>query len=142
MNKDDGIGCYCDGCEKLIEGNAFVAYSTKPSSEAVGCPEIIAKTFITHNEVCLLLVRAKRNNLNYKCPKCNGQGSKFVDELLLNINENKQQLVFASELYSKPNRYQGSMESIKKITKSCDLCLGAGFLEKEPIPVITNWKRG
>lgn len=125
---------YCKHCTKEVLGKAYVDYISSSNN----MDEIV----VLHED-CIRPYNLNKKNLTHKCPKCNGLGNKSTDVLnLWTKDDGSMELVWASQMYHKPGRYNsGKFETIKEKIKPCDLCDGEGYLSKEPIPVITEWRK-
>lgn len=124
----------CAHCTKEVQGKAHVSYTLDS--------DYVDEIIVLHED-CIRPYKLNKKNLTHKCPKCNGSGNKSTDVLSLwTKDDGSMELVWASQMYHKPGRYNsGKFESIKEKTKPCDLCDGEGYLAKEPIPVITEWRK-
>jgi hypothetical protein len=124
----------CAHCTKEIQGKAHVSYTLDS--------DYVDEIIVLHED-CVRPYKLNKKNLTHKCPKCNGSGNKSTDVLSLwTKDDGSMELVWASQMYHKPGRYNsGKFEAIKEKTKPCDLCDGEGYLAKEPIPVITEWRK-
>lgn len=109
----------CNFCKKYISGACIIL--DLPEN-----PDLEDKSVILHNE-CLLAFEAKEKGLNFRCPKCKGYG-KYLKSAFVHSTDD----IF-KEFFNSLNISQ---------TIKCDLCTGFGFLEKEPIPIIIDWKKG
>lgn len=112
--KYDEVGhVACTFCKKGIIGEAFIGYSYEDDH-----PD---QEWILHKDCVKPFKLAKRGKV-HKCPKCSATGLVKV-RVELDV------------------RFSGGYDHIME-PKTCDLCNGDGYLEKEPIPVITDWKKG
>jgi hypothetical protein len=128
---------YCKHCTEEVIGQnnlARVYYKLEDDS--------IEEVYLVH-EKCVKSFLVKSKGLLYKCPKCNGLGQESWDTLNLWTKEDgSMEVVWSSTIYKHPFRYTvGKFEKIKEKTKACSLCEGEGYLEKEPIPVVTEWRK-
>ena len=124
----------CAHCTKEVQGKAHVSYTLDS--------DYVDEIVVLHED-CIRPYNLNKKNLTHKCPKCNGSGHKSTDVLnLWSKDDGSMELVWASQMYHKPERYNsGKFEVIKETGKPCNLCDGEGYLAKEPIPVITEWRK-
>lgn len=135
MSKSDVAGRFlCEHCNDVVEGLASISYKIED--------EFVEDLVFLH-QTCLKPHNLAKKGLTHKCPKCNGSGKSYTDVLSLwSKNDGSMELVWASQVYRKPGIYNsGKFEVIKEKNTPCDLCDGEGFLAKEPIPVITEWRK-
>lgn len=122
----------CSHCSVGVSGEVVVSYTLED--------DFVDSTFVLH-KACVQPFKMARANKVHKCPKCNGTGIKSMDTLYVATKEGRTELVLASVIHQRPgNWYDWKMEKWKETTVPCSLCSGDGYLAKEPIPIITDWK--
>jgi hypothetical protein len=126
---------HCKYCTKEVQGKANIAYTLNNG--------LVDDIIVLHDD-CVKSYDLQKKNLIHKCPKCNGRGHETSDTLNLWTREDGSlELVWSSQMYRYHSRYNnGKFEKIKDRNKQCSLCDGEGYLAKEPIPVITEWRKG
>lgn len=77
------------------------------------------ETAVGVHKACIPAYLAAQKGLKFPCPKCKTTG-------LVEVTK-------AAPSPEGPCNYTGE--------DTCSLCGGAGFLDKEPIPVIIDWKK-
>lgn len=124
----------CDHCKKGISGEAVIGYKYES--------DYVDEAVIVHKD-CVRPYKLQKAGKVHKCPKCNGQGSHLQDTMNIYYSETRSpEVVMSSMAYQFPERYRtGKLEKVRDLTKVCTLCDGDGYLEKEPIPVITDWRK-
>jgi hypothetical protein len=135
MQYEKGSGeVVCTHCTKGIQGDAVIAYRYED--------DYVEDIIILHR-TCVKPFKLQRAGKVHKCPKCNGEGDRLRNTLnIYTTPGGKMEVVMSSEVYQYPERYrEGKMEKIRDITETCHLCDGDGYLEKPPIPIITDWKK-
>ena len=137
MNKKymDVAGRYlCWHCQLPVSGKASIQYRVEE--------ETVEDTHIFH-ETCVKGNEAARRGLTYKCPKCDGSGKEASNALKLWFKEDETiKLVTAGAIERNPSRYEtGRFEELPNFSKPCELCDGEGYLAKEPIPVVVEWRK-
>lgn len=124
----------CTHCTNSVTGLAHIYYRLED--------DFIEDWIILHQD-CLKPYKLVKKGLTHKCPKCNGTGSKTTDSLNIWTKEDgSMHLVRSSEMYAHHSHFtKVKCEKIKDLNVPCDLCDGEGYLAKEPIPVITEWRK-
>ena len=106
----------------------------------------LAMSAVPVHSTCFSAYKNRINNKSYKCPKCYGTGSvletatmtyAFYPEQYPDESYVSMKCVFDSSK-NKPNG--PSQQTNLSSWTVCKLCSGEGCLEKEPIPVIVDWK--
>lgn len=133
-NQQSKTGVFlCGHCNNEVYGAASIRYRLED--------DFVEDCVILH-ESCQRFYDLAKKGLVHKCPKCNGLGYKMIDTLSIWTGPVGTILVKGSDLYRHSSRYnEGKFDLVKEITKPCDLCSGQGYLEKEPIPVVTEWRK-
>jgi hypothetical protein len=135
MQYEKGSGeITCTHCSKGIQGEAVIAYRYES--------DYVEDIIIVH-KACVQPYKLQKSGKTHKCPKCNGSGVKFLDTLNIYYTDKREPVVaMSSRVYQFPEQYrEGKMEKVRDITEPCKLCDGDGFLEKPPIPIITDWRK-
>lgn len=135
MKTENNIGeIICWHCKKEILGEAIIGYKYDE--------DFVDEVIIVHKD-CVKRYNLQKVGKIHQCPKCNGAGGHLKDTLNIYHVENKPpELVLSSEVQQNPARYHlENMEKVRDIKESCHLCDGDGYLAKEPIPVITDWRK-
>lgn len=124
----------CTHCTQSVNGLAHISYKLEDD---------FVEEWIMLHEACLKPYKLKKKGLVHKCPKCHGSGKTSTDTLNLWTKEDGSiELVWSSQMYRHQSRYNsGKFEVIKEVDKPCTLCDGEGYLAKEPIFVITEWRK-
>lgn len=124
----------CTHCNQSITGVAQVSYKLE---------EDFVEEWIMLHQTCVTPYKLAKKGLTHKCPKCLGTGKISTDTLNLWAKEDGQwELVTSSQMYRYQSRYNsGKFEVIKEYSKPCVLCDGEGYLAKEPVPVVVEWRK-
>lgn len=108
----------CETCGKGISGAAHIMYSLDS--------DYVDETVIIHDE-CKRAFYAGQRGLKIPCPKCKTKGKTAGFDL--------------TEVFTNLGRGETATERLSNPSRPCDLCDSFGYLAKEPISVVTDWKK-
>lgn len=117
FQRDSGM-VLCYQCKKPVEGLAIIGYEFDS--------DYVENVIIIHQE-CSIAFLAKKKGLAVPCPKCETKG--------------KTKGFNMGEIFTNLGPRESVTDRLLQVSKICDLCDGQGFLAKEPIPVVTDWKK-